>query len=305
MQPLAISRQYLRIQIIAALLAIYLFWGASYLPMKTACDTIPPFIMNALRFFTVSLVIGLWEWRQGMTMPAKAEWQGTAKVGGLLLVCATGGLVWAGQFIPSGIAAIIFATVPLWMAFLSWLTASGNRPNSTMLTGLVLGFCGVAFLIGTSLSQDISSPLASLGYIIAFLAAAAWAWGSLYSRTAPLPKSPFLSIAMQNVFGGIGCLAISLLAGEWTAFNFYNISFSSMLSLAYLILFGSIIGLSAYLWLLKVTDPMLVATYAYVNPIVALFIGWAFADETLTLSVAVSVAIILTAVYLITKAQKA
>ena len=212
-------------------------------------------------------------------------------------------IYWAEQFVPSGTAAIIFATVPLWMAIIAWVCQNSGRPKTFVIAGLTLGFCGVILLVQTSVTQIGSNPLEWLGYLVVTLASVAWAWGSLYSRTARLPESPFLSVALQNLTGGACYFFISLLSGEWTAFSASNISLDSAFALVYLIIFGSLIGFGAYIWLLKTADPTLVSTYAYVNPVVAVFLGWALANEQLALSDSAAAAIILCAVIIITKNQ--
>jgi drug/metabolite transporter (DMT)-like permease len=299
----AILTQNLRVQIITALIAVYLFWGGTYLAMKVAIDTIPPFLMGGLRFFTAGAVVYLWEWRKGTPHPEKSQWLGATMVSGLLLVCSMGGLVWAEQFIPSGIAAIIFATVPFWMALIAWIFQSGGCPKRFVIIGLALGFCGVILLVKNSVTHLGSNTLEWLGYIVVTLSSISWAWGSLYSRTAHLPVSPFMSVALQNLIGGSCYLLISLLLGEWNTFAVCNVSLNSTLSLIYLIIFGSLIGFGAYIWLLKVADPTIISTYAYVNPVVAVFLGWTMAGEQLTPSDTVAAAIILCAVIIITKNQ--
>ena len=303
MPGVAVTDQNLRAQIFIALVAVYLFWGGTYLAMKVAIDTIPPFLMGGLRFFIAGTMVYLWEWKKGAPHPQKSQWIGAAKVGGLLLVCSMGGLVWAEQFVPSGIAAIIFATVPLWMALISWMFQGGKRPKNLVIAGLTLGFCGVILLVKNSVTHIGNNPLEWTGYVVITLASVSWAWGSLYSRTARLPESPFMSVALQNLTGGACYIMISFLSGEWNNFAFYNVSSVSAFSLFYLIIFGSLIGFGSYIWLLKVADSTIVSTYAYVNPVVAVFLGWTLAGEKLTLFDTVAVAIILCSVIIITKNQ--
>ena len=303
MQRQVASPQALRLQIIAALFAVYFFWGGTYLAMKVAIETIPPFLMGGLRFFTAGALVYLWEWRKGSPHPNHSQWRRAAAVSTMLLVFSMGGLVWAQQFIPTSIAAIIFATVPFWMALIDWIFQGGDRPRPFVIFGLAVGFCGVILLIQNSITKVEGGVLDWLGYLVATLAAISWAWGSLCSRTSRLPKSPFMSVALQNLTGGTAYFFLSLLLGEWGSFALENISMSSALSLIYLIIFGSLIGFGAYIWLLKSTDSTIVSTYAYVNPVVAVFLGWLLAGEQLTSSDTFAAAIILCAVIIITKAQ--
>jgi drug/metabolite transporter (DMT)-like permease len=298
-----LSVQTLRLQVIAALFAVYFFWGGTYLAMKVAIETIPPFLMGGLRFFTAGALVYLWECRKGGSQPKKSQWLSAAAVSILLLVLSMGGLVWAQQFIPTSIAAIIFATVPFWMALIDWAFCGGKRPNPLVVLGLSVGFGGVILLVNNSVTQGSDSPSDWLGYLVATLAAISWAWGSLCSRTTRLPESPFMSVALQNLTGGAVYFLLSLLLGEWSRFSLGNLSVSSVLSLIYLIIFGSLIGFGAYIWLLKSTDPTIVSTYAYVNPVVAVFLGWLLAGEQLSSADTCAAAIILCAVIIITKAQ--
>jgi drug/metabolite transporter (DMT)-like permease len=303
MQQQAISVQTIRLQVIAALFAVYFFWGGTYLAMKIAIETIPPFLMGGLRFFTAGALVYLWEYRKQSSPPRKSQWLSAAAVSILLLVLSMGGLVWAQQFIPTSIAAIIFATVPFWMALIDWTFYGGKRPKPLVVLGLSVGFGGVILLVNNSVAQDSNIPSNWLGYLVATLAAISWAWGSLCSRTTRLPESPFMSVALQNLTGGAVYFLLSLLLGEWGRFSLGTLSVSSVLSLIYLIIFGSLIGFGAYIWLLKSTDPAIVSTYAYVNPVVAVFPGWLLAGEQLSRADICAAAIILCAVIIITKAQ--
>lgn len=303
MQPLTAFAPTLQGQVFAALLAVYLFWGGTYLAMKFAIATIPPFMMGGLRFFIAGAVVYLWEWHKGTPHPEPEQWRDAIIVSSLLLVLSMGGLVWAQQFIPSGIAAIVFASVPIWMSLLAWWFFRGERPRGWVLLGLTAGFCGVLLLVKNSVDHLDGNTGEWLGYVVVTLAAVSWAWGSLYSRTATLPRSPFLAVSLQNLTGGVCHLLISLWIGEWDAFSLSSVSLPSTFSLLYLILFGSLIGFAAYLWLLQTADPTLVSTYAYVNPVVAVLLGWAMAGEQLQSSDTLAAALILCAVIILTKTQ--
>jgi drug/metabolite transporter (DMT)-like permease len=287
--------------IILALSAVYVFWGGTYLAMKIAIETIPPFIMGGTRFLTAGLLVYIWGIYKGQEPPEKSHWLYASLFGILMLLIGQGGIIWAQQYVPSGVAAIIFATVPLWMTLISWVCQGAQRPNNLVIFGLFLGFFGIVLQVKNSLlGVDINSNH-WVGYIVLILAAVSWAWGSVYSRVFRLPASPLMSIALQMLTGGTFYIVVSLLKGEWKQFEVLSISLGSMLSLGYLILFGSIIGFGAYIWLLKVADPTMVSTYAYVNPVVAVFLGCTLAGEPLTLNDAVVAMLILTSVVIISR----
>ncbi|MDR3563263.1 MAG: EamA family transporter [Negativicutes bacterium] len=292
----------LRPAVILALLAVYFFWGGTYLAMRFAVETMPPLLMAGSRFLTAGAILYLWEMQRGTPVPTLRQWRGTALVGILLLLGGNGGVVWAEQVAPSGIAAIIVAVVPLWMTLLAWLWQGGDRPTLTVAFGLVLGFAGILLLVKSAGTLPMTAALAT-SYLALVLASVAWAAGSVYSRVAPAPASAFQGIAMQMLVGGAACSLVGLASGEWAALDPAQFSARSLLSFGYLILFGSIIGFSAYIWVLKAADPTLVSTYAYVNPIVAVFLGWALAGESLDWREGLSAAVILLAVLIITRAN--
>ena len=294
----------LTLPIAAGLLAVYIFWGGTYLAMKFAIETMPPFLMAGIRFLTAGALVYAWQMSKGTPRPSVEHWKNAAIVGGLLLLCGNGGVVWAEQTVSSGIAAIIVATVPLWMALIAWLWQGGKRPNGLILGGLLIGFIGIILLV-KSTGGDVSGTAAPwTGYAALVGASLAWAVGSMYSRVAKLPETPLLAIALQMLTGGFFCLTFGLLTGEAGQFQVAAISLQSALALGYLIFFGSIIGFSAFIWLLKAADPTLASTYAYVNPIVAVILGWLLAGEQMTLQAAAAAAIIVTSVVMITKGNQ-
>lgn len=287
--------------IISALLAVYIFWGGTYLAMKIAIETIPPFIMGGTRFFTAGLLVYLWEIHRGQKQPGLSHWLYASLLGLLMLLIGQGGITWAQQYVPSGIAAIIFATVPLWMTLISWGCQGAERPSNLVIFGLFLGFFGIVLQVKSSLIGVVANQTYLVGYIVLILAAMSWSWGSVYSRVFRLPASPLMSVALQMLTGGTLYFLVSLIIGEWKNFDVLSISLSSILSLGYLILFGSIIGFGSYIWLLKVVDPTLVSTYAYVNPVVAVLLGCTLAGEPFTLNNAVVAVLILTSVVIISR----
>jgi drug/metabolite transporter (DMT)-like permease len=264
----------------AAVAAVYFFWGGTYLAMRFAVETLPPFTTAGIRFVTAGAMVYCWQMARGAERPKAAHWKGAAAVGLLMLTGGNGGVMWAEQTVPSGLAAILVATVPLWMALLSWLWQGGERPAGAVAAGLATGFAGVAVLAGGAGGGAAGAGWA--GYLVLVGAALAWAAGSLYSRVAPAPAAPLTAIALQMLAGGAGCLLVGLAAGEWARFEVARVSWQAVAGLGYLIVFGSVVGYSAYIWLLKAADPVLVSTYAYVNPVVAVALGWLLAGETLT-----------------------
>ena len=196
--------------VILALLAVYVFWGGTYLAMKIAIGTIPPFIMGGTRFLTAGLLVYIWEICKGQKLPEKSQWLYASLLSILMLFMGQGGIIWAQQFVPSGIAAIIFATVPLWMILISWVCQGAQRPNNLVTFGLFLGFFGIVLQVKNSLFGVDVNQSHWVGYIVLTLAAVSWAWGSVYSRVFRLPASPLMSIALQMLTGGTFYILTSL-----------------------------------------------------------------------------------------------
>lgn len=286
-------------RVITAFAAVYLIWGSTYLAIRLAVETMPPFLMAGVRFLIAGAILYVWTRWRGVPKPTRAHWFAAAGVGGLLLLGGNGGVVWAAQHVPSGLTALLIATVPLWMALLNWLRPGGIKPSHRAVFGLLLGFIGILLLIGPSKLAG-TDHIDSLGAVVLIIAALAWAAGSLYSRRAQLPASPLLATGMEMLTGGALLLIASLLFGEWSRFDPSALSLRSWIALSYLIVFGALIGFTAYIWLLRVTTPAQASTYAYVNPVVAIFLGWAFAGESLTTRTLLAAVIIVGAVVVIT-----
>lgn len=281
----------------AAFAAVYVIWGSTYLAMKYAVASIPPYWMSGLRFTVAGALLYGWARTRGALRPTAANWR-AALISGLLLVLGGTALVgWAEQWVPSGIAALLVGTVPLWFVLLEWLRPGGRRPTLRTIAGIVLGFAGFAVLVGPDLARQ--GVGAALPAAVILFSSLLWALGSLYSRRAPLPASPVLGMSMEMLAGGVTCLVFGLLVGEARALDPSSVSRASLLALAYLIVFGSLVGFTCYLWLLRVSTPTRVSTHIYVNPIVALFLGWAIAGEPVTARALVATVIILAAVGLI------
>ena len=281
-----------------ALLIVYFFWGGTYLGIRLAVRTIPAFLMAGTRFLVAGTAVYAYARLRGAQRPTRDHWLSAGLVGVLLLVGGNGLVSWAEQLVPSGIAALLVATVPLWMILLGLLDRRNPRPSLVVFGGVLLGFIGVGVLVLPSGSgPDRVSPLG----VAALLAGAVfWAWGSLRSRTAKLPASPLLANGMQMIVGGALLVLAGLGSGEGSRLHFASISMESLLGLGYLISFGSIVAYNAYIWLLKHADPTWVSTYAFVNPIVAVFLGWLIAHERFAPRALLATAIIVLAVVIIT-----
>ena len=288
-----------RWRVITAFTAVYLIWGSTYLAIRLAVETMPPFLMAGIRFLIAGTILYVWTRWRGVPKPTRSHWLAATIVGGLLLLGGNGGVVWAAQHVSSGLTALLIATVPLWMALLNWLRPGGAKPSNRIIAGLLLGFIGITLLIGPSKLAG-GHQVDPLGAAVLIIASLSWAAGSLYSRRAQLPASPLLATGMEMLAGGALLLIAGLLFGEWTRFDLSAPSLRSWLALSYLIIFGALIGFTAYIWLLRVTTPALASTYAYVNPVVAIFLGWAFVGEPLTARTLLAAAIIIGAVVVIT-----
>lgn len=283
-------------RIIAAFAAVYLIWGSTYLAIRFAIDTIPPHLMASARFLVAGAILYAWARLRGAPRPTWSNWRAATIVGGLLLLGGNGAVVWAETRVPSGVTALLVATVPIWMALIEGMRNGGRRPAGAVIAGLVLGLCGLALLL---VPGNLAGRVDLLGAGALILGSFSWAFGSLLSRTAKLPRSGFLAAAMEMIAGGVWLLLLGLATGQAGRVTIAALSLKSLLSLGYLILFGSLVGFTAYIWLLGATTASRVSTYAYVNPVVAVLLGWAFAGEAMTLRTGLAAAIIVIAVALI------
>lgn len=284
--------------VIAALLAVYIIWGSTYLAIRFAVETLPPFLMAGVRFTVAGAILYGWRRAIGFPRPSGRQWRSATVVGALMLLGGNGGVVWAEQFIESGTTALIVASVPFWMVLLDWLRPGGRRPGARIWVGILIGFGGVLLLMG----GPGAAPEYTLAFVVLLLASIAWAAGSLYSRTASLP-APLLATGMQMLTGGTLLLVAGFVTGEAVGLDPATFSTRSILALLYLIVFGALIGYSAYVWLLRVTEPALASTYAYVNPVVAVILGWLLAGERMSAGILIAAAVIVGGVVLITTAR--
>jgi drug/metabolite transporter (DMT)-like permease len=284
-------------KVASAFAAVYLIWGSTYLAIRFAIETLPPFAMAAVRFIIAgSVLYGIA--RRRAPRPTLAEWRAAAVIGTLLLAGGNGAVVWGQQWVPSGLAALLVATVPLWMVLIDWLCFAGAKPGRGLLLGLAWGLVGV-FLLMSSGQIAARSAEALLGSVAILFAAVSWASGSVYSRGASLPRSPWMATAMEMLAGGLALGVMALFAGDWSEVDLSRVSAKSAVALAYLIVFGALIAFSAYVWLLRVSTPARVSTYAYVNPAVAVLLGWLLADERLDVRSGLGMLVILSAVVVV------
>src|SRR5437016_2287577 len=291
--------------VISAFAALYVIWGSTYLGILFAIQSIPPFLMAGARFLLAGLIMFAIARTQGPLRSTSAEWRTALVVGACLLLGGNGGVTLSEKFVESGLASLIVATVPIYITLLGWLGGMTPRPKPMVWLGLAGGFCGVGILLGPALR--FSTPSGShpaIGMSILLISSFIWSAGSLYSRVVKHAASPFLAAAQQMFCGGLLLMLVGLLVGERKHFHPANISTLSLGAFIYLVLIGAIVGYTAYFWLLRHCDPAKVATYAYVNPIVAVLLGALFAHETVTLRTLVAAALIIGSVALIITVQQ-
>ena len=294
-----------RIRIIIAFAALYLVWGSTYLGIRFAIESIPPFLMAGSRFLLAGMIMFAIAWSQGAWKSSWANWRVSLIVGACLLLAGNGGVTISEQYIDTGLAALIVAIVPIYIVILGWATGIMPRPAPITWLGLVGGFAGVGVLLGPALRFPANGGRhPATGMLILLVSSFIWSAGSLYSRTAKHAASPFLTAAQQMLCGGLLLLVTGVVTGEMRRFHPSSVSILSFASFIYLVVIGAVVGYTAYIWLLRHCDPAKVATYAYVNPIVAVLLGTFFAGETVTVRTLVAAALIVGSVALIITAQQ-
>jgi drug/metabolite transporter (DMT)-like permease len=290
-----------RIWIILAFAALYIIWGSTYLGILFAIRSIPPFLMAGARFFLAGVIMYAAARGQGTARPEPVTWRSAAIVGACLLMCGNGGVTVAEKWVPSSLAALLVATVPIYITLLGWITGSAPRPAPLVWVGLFGGFLGVAILVGPTFTNSSGSPHNHLALGISILLAASliWSAGSLYSRTAKNATSPFLAAGQQMLCGGGLLFLLGVATGEHHGFAPHNITWLSAGAFVYLVAIGALVGFPAYVYLLRHCDPAKVATYAYVNPIVAVLLGTTFAGERLTMLTLIGAGLIIGSVAMV------
>ncbi|MDO9509598.1 MAG: EamA family transporter [Thermovirgaceae bacterium] len=283
--------------IIAMFAALYVTWSTTYLAIHYMVLTIPPYLSSGMRFLVAGGILYAIA-RPRTQAPSLQNWRACFVTGALIILLGNGGIVWAQQRIPSGLTALLIATMPLWIVILNWLMFRQGRPSLIEISGTLVGFTGIAMLIGTSRITE-GDAFYPLGMAVILASALSWAIGSLYSRHGNLPPSPLLSAGMQMLAGGALMLLVSLFTGEISGFSPASVSLVSFLGWAYLVVFGSLVGFVCYLTLMRACRPSRVATYAYVTPVGAVFLGWLIAGEAVTGQTLFAAAVIITAVFII------
>ena len=293
----------MRARLIAAFAAVYIVWGSTYLAIRFAVETLPPLLMAGARFVLAGAILLLWSRLYSSdAAPTQRDWRTGLVSGGLLLVGGNGLVVWAEQRVPSGITALLVAVVPLWMVLLDWLRPRGRKPATLVFVGLALGLGGLAMLVGPGATTG-GDRTDVTGAIVLVLASLSWAAGSLYTQHAPKASSGMNGSATQMVSGGAILAIAGLLAGEGSRLDLAHATSRSILGFFYLVSFGSLLGYTAYIYLLGHTSAAKASTYAYVNPVVAVFLGWALAHEAVTTRTVIAAAVILAGVAIITVAR--
>jgi drug/metabolite transporter (DMT)-like permease len=288
--------------VIAAFAAIYVVWGSTYLAIRFAIETMPPFLMAGTRFLIAGLLLFGWARLRGADAPTGRQWGASAVLGALFLLLGNGGVVWAETRVPSGLTSLLVAMVPVWTVLVSWGAPGGQRPTAGVVAGLAAGFVGVGLLVAPG-GVSAGGGVDPVGAAVLIAASLSWAVASVLSPRLRLPVSAPLASSLQMLSGGALLVLAGIVTGELGEVHAADLSVRSLLAFLYLIVFGSLIGFSAFAWLLRVTSPSRVATYAYVNPAVAVFLGWAFAGEALGGRTLVAAAVIVAAVVLITTAR--
>jgi drug/metabolite transporter (DMT)-like permease len=292
-----------RAAVIAAFAAVYVIWGSTYLGIRFAVETLPPFLMGGTRFLLAGTILYAWLRLSGTGAPSRRNWKRAAVAGALLLGVGNGGVNWAEQKVSSALAALIIAGTPMWFALFDWLRPGGRPPTAQTVIGIAVGFVGVLFLVSSNSGVGAGGDV--LGVATLLVASAAWAIGSLYTKYSPEPEPPLMTAAQQMIMGGVIMLLVGAVTGEVGTFHWKAVSLRSINAFVYLTFVGSLVGFSAYAFLLKATTPARAATYAYVNPVIAMFLGWLLGGEHLSQRMMLAAVVIVAGVVIITTKRTA
>jgi drug/metabolite transporter (DMT)-like permease len=285
-----------RLGVIAAFFSVYVIWGSTYLAIRYAVAAIPPLYTAGFRHLIAGTILLLWALAKGQR-PTWPQVKASVVIGFLFFLIGHGSLHWAETQIPSGLASLLVASEPIWVFMMTCAAEKRWRMNGYLLVGVALGLAGVGLLLGRDVWS--SGRGGFLGAVACLIGAISWSAGIIYSRRSHLSGSPLLLSALSLLAGSSMLLATATAVGEYRGFSFANVPRIAWLSLAYLIVFGSVIAFTAYNWLLEHYSPTLVATHTYVNPIVAVLLGWWFASEHVSLNVILSAGMVIAAVFLV------
>jgi drug/metabolite transporter (DMT)-like permease len=288
--------------VLAAFVAVYIVWGSTYLAIRYAVATIPPLFMVGMRFLVSGVLLYAWARWRGAPRPTKAQWRDAIVAGVAMLCLGNGAVSWAEQRVPSGLAALLVAVVPLWMVIVDWMLPDGDRPRASVIAGVVLGLVGLVVLVGPETLAG-HGAVDTTAVVVLMIGSLSWALGSVYNRYGSRPDSAALSTGLQMLGGSVALILLGVALGEVGQLHVRQISAASLLGWIYLVTFGSLVGFTAYIYLLRAVSPAKASTYAYVNPIVAVFLGWAIAGEPVTTHTLLAAAVILAGVGLITVGQ--
>lgn len=289
------------IQLFLAFASIYVIWGSTFFAISVALKGFPPFILSGFRFIIAGFLLFLWQKSKGQSSNSLINWKKNAIIGILILTGGTGLVAWGEQYVSSTEAAIAIATGPFWFIALDKKNWKNYFSNVPIVSGLIIGFIGLILFLKGSISSsnhDTSSTLRIIAFVVLALSSISWVAGSLYSKNNPADQSTFMNSAQQLISAGIASIVIASFKGEWASFHLTTIPLSSWFGLAFLIFFGSIVAYLSYIWLLEVKDPVLVSTHTYINPIVAVLVGWIIASEKIETSQLIGLFVILFGVLL-------
>ncbi|MFN0100340.1 MAG: EamA family transporter [Gemmatimonadaceae bacterium] len=289
------------VRILLAFAATWLVWGSTYLFLALVVRELPPFLVSGTRNLTAGVLMFGWLRLRGAAAPTALQWRNAVIVGVLLLGVGNGAVTWSAQREPSGVVALVVSLVPLWLLVFGWLGKKGVKPATLEVVGVLLGVVGIAMLAmpHTDAAGTATTGVSLLGLSVLLMSTLSWSGGSLFARQLPPMPEPMLGSGMEMMAGGTALLLLSMLTNEWASVDVARITWKGIGSLLYLIAFGSIMGFTAYKYLLARVRPALVGTYAFVNPVVAVALGWAVLGEALTWPVAIAMVTIVTAVAMI------
>ncbi len=282
-------------KIVLAFATVYFVWGSTFLAIRVGVREVPPFLLAAMRFTIAGIVLYGWMRLKGVPAPVRREWGSAALLGAIIFLLDYGALFWAEQRVPSGIAAVVLATIPVFIAILDIAFLRTHRLTVRLGGSLLVGLAGVAVLMNNSVSLG-EAPVDRLGALALLLASVSWSVATILTRKLPLPASKAMSSAAQMLTGGVQLFVVAALIGEAKGFRLIAVSTETWFALTYLIVAGSLAGFTAYVWLLHYESPTRVGTYAYVNPVIAVAIGYFFGGETVGPRTLLGAALILVSV---------